>query len=216
MRNKVFRALTQCKCKVPMNLQLFAEGDGAGSGDDSGNGGGSGSGEDDSGKSGDDKPQSFDDFLKGEGNQAEFDRRVNKAIHTAVQKAQEKWEALTNDKLSEAEKLAKMNKDEKAQYMQQKKEKELADREAAITRSELKAEAKNTLAEKKLPASLADLLVYTDADSCNKSIATVEKIFQEAVEAAVQEKLKGGDPQKKAPEGNKELETQIETLMRGY
>ena len=39
---------------------------------------------------------------------------------------------------------------------------------------------------------------------------------QEAVEAAVQEKLKGGDPQKKAPEGNKELETQIETLMRGY
>ena len=100
--------------------------------------------------------------------------------------------------------------------MEHKKEKELADREAAITRSELKAEAKNTLAEKKLPASLADLLVYTDADSCNKSIATVEKIFQEAVEAAVQEKLKGGDPQKKAPEGNKELETQIETLMRGY
>ena len=207
MRNKVFRALTQCRCKVPMNLQLFAEGDGAGSGDDSGNGGG---------VSGDDKPQSFDDFLKGEGNQAEFDRRVNKAIHTAVQKAQEKWEALTNDKLSEAEKLAKMNKDEKAQYMQQKKEKELADREAAITKGELKAEAKNTLAEKKLPASLADLLVYTDADSCNKSIATVEKIFQEAVEAAVQEKLKGGDPQKKAPEGNKELETQIEKLMRGY
>ena len=166
MRNKVFRALTQCRCKVPMNLQLFAEGDDAGSGDDSGNGGGSGSGEgDDSGASGDDKPQSFDDFLKGEGNQAEFDRRVNKA---------------------------------------------------AITKSELKAEAKNTLAEKKLPASLADLLVYTDADSCNKSIATVEKIFQEAVETAVQEKLKGGDPQKKAPEGNKELETQIETLMRGY
>ena len=188
MRNKVFRALTQCRCKVPMNLQLFAEGDGAGSGDDSGNGGGSGSGEGD----------------------------VNKAIHTAVQKAQEKWEALTNDKLSEAEKLAKMNKDEKAQYMQQKKEKELADREAAITKGELKAEAKNTLAEKKLPVSLADLLVYTDADSCNKSIATVEKIFQEAVEAAVQEKLKGGDPQKKAPEGNKELETQIEKLMRGY
>ena len=62
-----------------MNLQLFAEGDGAGSGDDSGNGGGSGSGEgDDSGKSGDDKPQSFDDFLKGEGNQAEFDQESTK------------------------------------------------------------------------------------------------------------------------------------------
>ena len=104
MRNKVFRVLTQCRCKVPMNLQLFADGDGAGSGDDSGNGGGSGSdeGNGDSGKSGDGKPQSFDDFLKGDGNQAEFDRRVNKAIHTAVQKAQEKWEALTNDKIGRA------------------------------------------------------------------------------------------------------------------
>ena len=93
---------------------------------------------------------------------------------------------------------------------------ELADREAAITKGELKAEAKNTLAEKKLPVSLADLLVYTDADSCNKSIATIEKVFQEAVEAAVQEKLKGGDPQKKAPESNKDLEAQIEKIMRGY
>lgn len=207
MANKVFKTL------IPVNLQLFAEGDGAG--DDPDNGSGSGGNETGDGDSGD-KPQTFDDFLKGEGNQAEFDRRLNKAVQTAVKNAQEKWEALTNDKLSEAEKLAKMNKEEKAQYMQQKKEKELADREAAITKNELKAEAKNTLAEKKLPASLVDLLVYTDADSCNKSIATVEKIFQEAVEAAVQEKLKGGNPQKKAPEGDKDLEKQIETLMRGY
>lgn len=216
MKNKVFTALTKCRYRIPMNLQYFANGDGAGAdnGDD-GNGGGSGTGDAGEGSSGN-KPQSFDDFLKGEGNQAEFDRRVDKAIQTAVKKAQEKWQALTDDKLSEAEKLAKMTKDEKAQYMQQKKEKELADREAAITKGELKAEAKNTLAEKKLPVSLADLLVYTDADSCNKSIATIEKVFQEAVEAAVQEKLKGGDPQKKAPESNKDLEAQIEKIMRGY
>lgn len=208
MRNKVFRALTQCRCKVPMNLQLFAEGDGAGSGDDSGNGGGSGSGE------GDDKPQSFDDFLKGEGNQAEFDRRVNKAIHTAVQKAQEKWEALTNDKLSEAEKLAKMNKDEKAQYMQQKKEKELADREAALVRGELMAEAKSTLAGEGLPLELAEVLNYTDADSCKKSMETVKAAFQRAVEAAVEEKLKGGNPQKKAPD--KDIPTKEDYSKMGY
>ena len=219
MKNRIINALTKCRCKVPMNLQIFADGDGAGAGDDGGNGGGSGDNGDDHGDgAGDegDKPQSFDDFLKGEGNQAEFDRRVQKAINTAVKKAQEKWQALTDDKLSEAERLAKMTKEEKADYMQQKKEKELADREAAITKSELKAEAKNTLAEKKLPVSLSDLLVYTDADSCNKSIATIEKVFQEAVEAAVQEKLKGGDPQKKAPENNKDLEAQIEKIMRGY
>lgn len=219
MKNRVINALTKCRCKVPMNLQIFADGDGAGAGADGGNGGGSGDDGDDHGDGdGDkgDKPQSFDDFLKGEGNQAEFDRRVQKAINTAVKKAQEKWQVLTDDKLSEAEKLAKMTKEEKADYLRQKKEKELSDREAAITKSELKAEAKNTLAEKKLPVSLADLLVYTDAESCNKSIATIEKVFQEAVETAVQAKLKGGDPQKKAPGSNKELETQVEKLMRGY
>lgn len=195
MRNKYFRF---ANCMLPMNLQFFAEpgGDGAGAGD--GNGGGAGGGE--GGTSGDDgtEPPSFDDLLKN-GHQAEFDRRVQKAIDTAVGKAQEKWQALTDDKLSEAKKLAKMTKEEKTQYLAQKHEKELAEREAGITRRELMAEAKNTLAEKKLPAGLAEVLNYTDADSCNKSIAAVEKAFQEAVEEGVQERLKGGTPPTKAP-----------------
>ena len=92
-----------------------------------------------------------------------------------------------------------MTKEEKTQYLAQKHEKELAEREAGITRRELMAEAKNTLAEKKLPAGLAEVLNYTDADSCNKSIAAVEKAFQEAVEEGVQERLKGGTPPTKAP-----------------
>ncbi len=44
---------------------------------------------------------------------------------------------------------------------------------------------------------LAEILNYTDAESCKSSMA-VEKAFQEAVEAAVEEKLKGGKPPKKA------------------
>lgn len=159
---------------------------------------------------------SFDDFLKGEGNQAEFDRRVQKAVNTAVSNAQEKWKILTDDKVSEAEKLAKMTKDEKAEYQRKQQEKSLAEREAAVTRKELMAEAKNTLAEKKLPAGLAEVLNYADADTCNKSIAAVEKAFQEAVEAAVQEKLKGSDPMKKAPEsGDSDLAKRVERLMMG-
>ena len=135
MRKKYF----YCNCKLPMNLQFFADGgdggDGAGAG---GNGDGAGA-------------ESFDDFLQKDGNQAEFDRRMQKAIEKAVNKAQEKWRVLTDDKLSEAERLAKMTKEEKAEYQQKKREKELSDREAAVTRKELMAEAKNTLAEKNLP-----------------------------------------------------------------
>lgn len=196
---------------IPMNVQFFAEGDGGGT-DDGGNGGGSGEG--DSGAGSGQQP-SFDDFLKGDGNQAEFDRRVNKAIETAVSNAREKWEALTNDKLSEAEKLSKMTKEEKTQYLAQKHEKELADREAQITRRELMAEAKNTLAEEKLPVGLAEVLNYTDAESCKKSMEAVKKAFQEAVQAAVEERLKGGKPPKKADGSSDDLEAQVEKLMMG-
>lgn len=198
------------KNKFPMTLQLFAEGDGDGAG------GGNVSGAGASGEGTNNEPLSFDGFLAQEGNQAEFDRRVQKAIDTAVSNAQQKWQALTDDKLSEAEKLAEMNKEEKAAYMQQKKEKELSDRESAVARKELMAEAKNTLAEKKLPAGLAEVLNYTDAESCNKSIAAVEKAFQAAVEAAVQERLKGGEPMKKAPESDADsMEKQVEALIMG-
>lgn len=212
MRNRVVKAF----CKVPMNLQLFAEGrDGAGA--DGGNGGGSGEGAGGEGGAGGDTPPSFDDFLKTGGNQAEFDRRVQKAVNTAVTKAQEKWQALADDKLSEAEKLAKMTKEEKAQYMQQKREKELTDRETAITRKELMAEAKNTLASDGLPQELAEVLDYSDADTCKKSMEKVKEVFQRAVETAVEEKLKGGKPPKKAPGGDaqKALEEQVYNIMMG-
>lgn len=161
-------------------------------------------------------PQSFDDILKNKDYQAEFDRRVQKGIDTALAKAQEKWQALTDDKLSEAEKLAKMTKEEKAQYLSQKQERALAAREADITRRELMAEAKNTLVEKKLPVGLAEVLNYTNAESCNKSIDAVEKAFQEAVQAAVDEKLKGGPAPKKALSGGgDDLAKQVESLMMG-
>ena len=88
-------------------LQIFAEGDGDGGVHANGDGV-------ENGKSGDkNHPLSFDDFLKQGGNQAEFDRRVQKATQTAVANAKQKWKALTDDKMSEAERLAQMTKEEK-------------------------------------------------------------------------------------------------------
>ena len=190
--------------KMKMRLQFFA--------DPGGNGGGPEGGDDNGART---EPVSFDDFLAEEGNQAEFDRRVQKAVNTAVTNAQEKWQALADDKLSEAEKLAKMTKDEQKTYMQNKRDKELSDREAAVTRSELMAEAKNSLSDEGLPVELAEVLSYTDADACKKSMETVKKAFQTAVEKAVDEKLKGGKPPKKAPETNTQdaLEKQVYNAM---
>ena len=118
MKNKVFEAMR--------TLQLFADGGDGGSGD-SGNGGGTG-GDGSAGSGGEGAEHlSFDDFLKQEGNQAEFDRRVQKAIDTAVSNAQKKWRTLTDDKVSEAEKLAQMTSEEREKYRADKAEQELAD-----------------------------------------------------------------------------------------
>ena len=104
------------------NLQLFTEPGGDGGGANGGNGAGAGPG-----NNGGNGTLSFEEFLALEGNQAEFDRRVQKAVNTAVTNAQTKWKALTDDKLSEAEKLAQMTKEEKAEYKANKLEKELED-----------------------------------------------------------------------------------------
>lgn len=195
--------------RLRISLQYFAEPNEDGGNDPENDGGGSDTNPAGGGEG--NKPQSFDDVLKNKDYQAEFDRRVQQAIT----KAKDKWNALLDDKLSESEKLAKMNKEEKAEYLRQKSEKELAAREAAVTKRELMAEAKVTLADEKLPVSLAELLNYTDADACKASIETMKKAFQEAVSAAVQEKLKGGTPPRSVPQEDEEMKNQIYKNLMG-
>ena len=165
---------------------------GSGNGADGGNGEGTGEGT--QGQEGGDK--SFDDVLKDKKYQSEFDKRVAKALETAKSKWETDYQAKIQEAKTEAEKLAKMNADQKAEYEKQKKLDELAKREKDITTRELRATAYETLAEKNLPKELVDILNYESAETCNKSIEAVEKAFQSAVEKAVNDKLRGGNPPK--------------------
>lgn len=160
---------------------------------------------------------SFDDFLKDKSNQAEFDRRMQKGIKTALDNERARLEAIADERVSEAEKLNKMTDLERQAYQQKKDAEKIAQRERDITKRELMAEAKNTLTEKSMPLSLAEILDYSDAKTCGASLATVEEAFKKAVEAGVEEKLKGGKPPKDVPPGNDEaeLEKQILQYMKG-
>lgn len=179
---------------LKMNLQLMAD-TGAGGGTpnqtdggtnntDTGVGGGSNTGGTDN------QTPSFDDVLSQNNYKAEFDKRLKQAIQTA----QTEWETQQQEKTTEAEKLKKMNADEKAKYEQDKRMKELDKREKDITTRELKAQAYETLAEKKLPKELINTLNFSDAETCNASIEAVEKAFQSAVQKAVEDRLKGTKP----------------------
>lgn len=176
--------------RIPMmNLQLFAEGEGDGSG--AGDDGGAGAGSENSGNE-----MSFDDFLRQAENRAEFDRRVNKAVNTAVTKAQEKWQALTDDKLSEAEKLAKMTKEEKAEYKNRKLEKELADLKRQNALSEMSKTARKMLTDEEIniPDELLTHLVSESAEDTKTAVETFAKMYKDAVQAAVKDALKGNAP----------------------
>lgn len=143
----------------------------------------------------------FDEVLKDKAYQAEFDRRMSKAIDTA----KAKWDKEAEEKADEAAKLAKMTADEKAKHESAKREKALADREAAVAKRELTAEAISQLTEKGLPAELAKCLDYSSADNCKASMEAVEKAFGAAVDAAVNERLKGSVPKFGAPSVSKDI-----------
>ncbi len=212
----ISRVFGKARCKMPLDLQFFAEGGegggaGGGTGDAAGaagsEGGDPGAAGGTGGAAGAEGDQgtgsgtpSFDDLLKTPGYQSEFDKRVAKALETQRGKMQQDIQTQIENARTEAEKMAKMNADQKAQYEREKKEKEIADRERDITKRELTATAKEQLADEGIPISLAEILNYEDAEKCSASIKAVKKSFQEAVQKAVDDRLAGGKPPKK-PEG---------------
>ena len=172
------------KFMFPLDIQLFADdnsGDGSGNDDDQG----TGQDNQDSGEGG----QETKTFTQEE---------LDKIVQGRIAKERKAWEKQLEEQQTEAQKLETMSEKEKKKYQEEKRIKDLDDREAAITRRELIAQAKVQLADKGIPTELAEILILTDADSCKKSIETVEKAFQSAVEKAVEEKIKGREPMKKA------------------
>ena len=181
MRYKLYRA-----------LQIFAEGEGTGTpGEPGGNDPGAGSGTPTQ-----TEPLSFDDFLSQEGNQAEFDRRVQKAIQTAISNAQKKWQTLTDDKVSEAEKLSQMTAEQKEKYRADKAERELADLKRQIALDDMAKTARKMLSEEQIavPDEIIMNLVCEDAEKTKDAVENFAKLFKEAVSTAVKEALRGNPP----------------------
>lgn len=107
---------------------------------------------------------------------------------------EEELNQIVSDKLSEAEKLRRMNAQQKADYEREQLEQKLSEREKAVTERELRAAAKESLTSKGLPAELSECLDYTDAEKCTKSIEAVSKAFNTAVANAVNARLRQDPP----------------------
>jgi hypothetical protein len=161
----------------------------------------------------------FDKFLAQPGMQAEFDRRVAKGLETQKKNLSATMQQQINDAVAnavkEAQERAKMTAEQQKEYDDKKRTDELAKREAAIVRRELKASAKEKLQEKGLSSDLADFLDYTDETKMSESLEKLAKTYQTSIQAGVEAKLKGTEPMKKAPQNtDAELEAQIAAIMK--
>ena len=190
------------KLREFMALQLFAENEGIGAeGDGSGaNGEETHGNEESQGTSG----NTFEDFLKDGKNQAEFDRRVNKAIETALGNAKVKWQEDADQKAEEAAKVAKMNAEQKQQYELDKLKKENERLQAESVRNQLGRNAAGVLAEKGIeaPQAVQDFVVGAEEAETKARIDTLMKIVESQLKKAEIARATGTTPKTMANSGS--------------
>lgn len=151
-------------------------------------------------------PKTFTEEEVQELLQRETDRRV-----TAALKKQERKNA---DAVREAQKLAKMNDEDRREYEYQQRMAALEAKEKEFALLENKNEASKILAEKGLSLALVDFIVAEDADTMAANIKTLETAFKASVKAEVEKRMGGATPKKAIPT-NKTI-TQEEFASMSY
>lgn len=79
-------------------------------------------------------------------------------------------------------------------FQEGSKESDLEERERNILKRELKADTLEKLAAAGMPYGLSELIDYSSKEECEKSLATVSKVFNAAVNEAVKAKARQSTP----------------------
>ena len=134
----------------------------------------------------------FDEILADKTYQSEFDKRVAKALETA----RTKWEKEAEVKKTEAEKLAKMDAEEKHKYELEKAMKEKEEAISRLNAYELKEQAIKIANEKELPISLLSVIDYTkeNAESIKTKIEEIEVVYKQAIQSGINDRMKEKTP----------------------
>ena len=106
------------------------------------------------------------------------------------------WQAKKDKEINEAQKLAEMNEQQKAEYKLDKLQKELDEYKNRETLSEMAKTARSILSEQNIniPDELVSVLVTTDADTTSANVKAFAKAFQSAVSQAVEQKITHKEP----------------------
>ncbi len=161
--------------KIPLNLQLFA-----------------------------------DDEAETEVDQANVDSEketektfTQDEVNKIVQDRLAKEKAKNEKAQEEAKKLAKMNAEQKNQYMVEQLQKELEEYKTKEAKNDMIKEANSMLKDNDitLPDEVVAMLIGDNAEDTKICVDSFSKAFKTAVERAVNEKLKGKTPKQKSVAG---------------
>lgn len=113
------------------------------------------------------------------------------------------WQKKKEKEVAEAQKLAEMNAQEKAEYERDQLRKELDELKKKDSLAEMTKTARKILSDDGINISddLLAVMVSTDADKTKAAIDSFAKSFKKSVEEAVKEKLRGEPPKKGAGGG---------------
>ena len=106
------------------------------------------------------------------------------------------WQAKKDKEINEAQKLAEMNEQQKAEYKLDKLQKELDEYKNREILSEMAKTARSILSEQNIniPDELVSVLVTTDADTTSANVKAFAKAFQSEVSQAVEQKITHKEP----------------------
>jgi len=166
--------------KFPLNLQFFAEPSGDGAVEDGGkepNATGEG-GKEDTKETGEDPSDTAKRDKEGPAERADTDHK------------KEDIAALVQEEI----KKAAMSPEERVAYEKSEKEKNLEERESAISLRERRADAKELLADNNLPAEFQDMVMGKTKEETQENVRKFREKFDAAVQAQVEVRLKGRTP----------------------
>lgn len=131
--------------------------------------------------------------------QEEFDKALQSEVDRRVTQAMEKANRKADARVKEAEKLAKMNEQQRYEYELESREKAIAEKEKQLALAENKATAASILADKGISAKLVDFVVAEDADTMANNIQLLDQEFKASVKAEVEKRLATTTPKKNLP-----------------
>lgn len=132
--------------------------------------------------------------------QAELDALLQSEGDKRVSSAQRRWQRDTERKVSEADKLAKMDEESRREYELKQREDALAARERELTVEANRAQCTTIFSKKGLPLDLVDFVLDEDAEAMNENIKTLERAINDEVSKRVLDKI--GDTTPRAGSGS--------------